>query len=756
MKRKRDSGSKRSKHAAMKGNTPVNPHLCSYCRSVFENIQKIPYPPIVHLEDDGVVERHSGEDLEKGQETFHHWPTFDTFMASVSRECHLCNLLLSIIPSQKRAILEGEALRFKESRSTIEIIHSGERVGDQHHYDLYLLHASSKEEDESLDSGPEDYLESWDFWRMMRLVLEPYEGSDTCSCSEDALRASTASMEAAAASWVSTCITSHDDCNRDPNAFSYSQKILQRALKSDECEHVRDRHFRSRRFKSGSSIRPRRLVAVGSKDDFSDVRLCPSSIIQLDYTYVTLSHCWGPDGLSYKLTSALEECFMRRLPWEDMPQTFKDAIVFTRKLKNRLGVDYIWIDALCIIQDSPEDWKNESGIMGHVYKNALCNLAASSGLNSDHGLFHARSPFSFHQCIIKGGPKSALQGSFVIRSPSDWFHQLDDSPLSTRAWAYQEILLAPRVVYFTPLCLFWKCSSLCASEKDEELIDVPVPQVISFQGLALEELSTPHDSTRANQVHEFWHHIVRDYSQGELTYPGDRLVAISGLAKETQSLMRNLSVSPLTYVAGLWMCCFTFGMLWYVSDRRAKTRLEGSCAPSWSWASVKGEIGHAIEFTEESNALVPPLKIIAVKAEYVNEDSFGQVKSAAVRLRGSLLKYAWPLQASWRPHQMWQHRGSELIFDVEDTELPREPLSVLYYLPCMHKEGYRELVGNAPVVGLLLEKIKEVKGYYRRCGFFKEAGDTSPDFLKDAERIPLEPTEYHQRHSTGTYTISII
>lgn len=125
---------------------------------------------------------------------------------------------------------------------------------------------------------------------------------------------------------------------------------------------------------------------------------------------------------------------------------------------------------------------NQYGIMGHIYENALCNLAAFPGTNSHHGLFRARNSVSFHRCIIKEGQK-ALEGT--IRSPSDYFNQLERSPLSTRAWVYQEILLAPRVVYFNPFCLFWQCCSLCASEKGEELIE---PQVVSSQGLALDAL----------------------------------------------------------------------------------------------------------------------------------------------------------------------------------------------------------------------------------------------------------------------------
>ena len=69
----------------------------------------------------------------------------------------------------KLTILEEEALKYKKTQSIIEIIRGGERMGDWCNDDFYLLHALSKEEDESLDTAPEDQLESWRFWQEVRL-----------------------------------------------------------------------------------------------------------------------------------------------------------------------------------------------------------------------------------------------------------------------------------------------------------------------------------------------------------------------------------------------------------------------------------------------------------------------------------------------------------------------------------------------------------------------------------------------------------
>ena len=121
---------------------------------------------------------------------------------------------------------------------------------------------------------------------------------------------------------------------------------------------------------------PSRLVSVGVKDDFSDIRICSSADLPPGSRYLTLSHCWGPIGVPAKLLEASLAAYENRLPWTLLPQTFKDAIVVTRHLTQEFHVSHVWIDALCIVQDSAEDWRRESAVMGDVYTGSLCNLAA--------------------------------------------------------------------------------------------------------------------------------------------------------------------------------------------------------------------------------------------------------------------------------------------------------------------------------------------------------------------------------------------
>ncbi|PQE07156.1 Heterokaryon incompatibility protein [Rutstroemia sp. NJR-2017a BVV2] len=73
------------------------------------------------------------------------------------------------------------------------------------------------------------------------------------------------------------------------------------------------------------------------------------------------------------------DCFKQALPMEELPQTFKDAITVTRQL----GLQYIWIDSLCIIQHDQEDWFRESAKMGDIFESSSCTLAAVDALDDD-------------------------------------------------------------------------------------------------------------------------------------------------------------------------------------------------------------------------------------------------------------------------------------------------------------------------------------------------------------------------------------
>ena len=114
---------------------------------------------------------------------------------------------------------------------------------------------------------------------------------------------------------------------------------------------------------------PTRVIDVG-KHVFSNPRLILGSELEPGTKYATLSHCWGRSTQTRLLRSNLSS-LRQKLPWKELSKTFKDVFKVTRYL----GIRYLWIDSLCIIQDSPEDWARESSAMSKVYSNGYCNIA---------------------------------------------------------------------------------------------------------------------------------------------------------------------------------------------------------------------------------------------------------------------------------------------------------------------------------------------------------------------------------------------
>jgi hypothetical protein len=136
---------------------------------------------------------------------------------------------------------------------------------------------------------------------------------------------------------------------------------------------------------SSTSYRPTRLLRISGSSN--NIRLCEKDEVPKDVMYATLSHCWG-SVVEHKLTTTNIDSFKKSISLHSLAKTFQDAVEAAR----RLGVDYIWIDCFCIIQDSLEDWTQESVAMQHVYGNSYCNIAVTASRDGRGGCVRARDP----------------------------------------------------------------------------------------------------------------------------------------------------------------------------------------------------------------------------------------------------------------------------------------------------------------------------------------------------------------------------
>lgn len=319
-----------------------------------------------------------------------------------------------------------------------------------------------------------------------------------------------------------------------------------------------------------------------------------------DQRYATLSHCWGSNGPEIKLKEENINEFRSAIPWDPLPLTFKEAIVAVHKL----GLQYIWIDALCIIQNSSEDWAHESSVMTDVYSNCFVNISAISAADGRGGLFRKRDPSLYQPCVIPASGSHSQQPWCC--HVDDWYHVMERGrgmvPLSDRAWVVQERFLAPRIVHFSEGQIHWECVELCTSENVPGLCEEVMSQTY--------DTSKCYDNKRLNFKHELfstdkarsatgggglyrlWDNIVSEYSQHSITLDTDRPVAIAGLAS---LFCRMLHLQEDDYVCGLWRPRLLSGMMWITSrasGQHSNTRVFNirneriPDAPSWSWLST--------------------------------------------------------------------------------------------------------------------------------------------------------------------------
>jgi hypothetical protein len=121
---------------------------------------------------------------------------------------------------------------------------------------------------------------------------------------------------------------------------------------------------------------PTRVIDVGSCAETwtRRVHIVHPAIENLQGPYTTLSYCWGGAQDSSLKTTNLQkyEDPLFGINIANLPKKLQDAILVTR----RLGIRFLWVDSLCIVQDDPNDWKREAATMCHVYQNSHLTIAA--------------------------------------------------------------------------------------------------------------------------------------------------------------------------------------------------------------------------------------------------------------------------------------------------------------------------------------------------------------------------------------------
>jgi hypothetical protein len=425
--------------------------------------------------------------------------------------------------------------------------------------------------------------------------------------------------------WMKACLSHHKGCRRSP-------------LSADEQYFL-----------------PTRVINVG--DGHQNPFLYLVSKEEMG-SWVSLSYCWGGDS-DFVLTKSTFRTLVDSPDLHNFPQTIQDAIIITRNL----GMQFLWVDALCIFQDSLDDWQSEAPKMESVYHNAVLTIVAADSPAVSTGIFKQRDiiptcslPWKVpnftppgHLAIESEDRKSDLN---IGRSVSISLNKADyqrnylpdpsNSRWASRGWTLQEDLLSWRTLSYTSTQVLWGCSTLKVWE-DGQLASKNSTD--SENPLSFHKYTTlswkclePHIDKSLTALYEGyndWYQLVTVYSSRQLTKEADRLAAIEGLARKIQPHFID------SYCAGLWKNDLIFGLIWAwtkLQDPSASLRKQNPdlAWPSWIWTSLHDQVRWCFapqRRSAETGYTYKELgRIESVSLDYSTESLYGMVNKGELVL----------------------------------------------------------------------------------------------------------------------------
>jgi hypothetical protein len=493
---------------------------------------------------------------------------------------------------------------------------------------------------------------------------------------------------------------------------------------------------------------PRRILDVGPVgdgviEDFP-VRLKESQEGE-KAIYTTLSYCWGDPQYQLTTVKANLQAHLQGLPIDErLPRTFADAIRVTR----HLGIQYLWIDALCIIQDDETDKLEQIEAMSDIYRNSTVMIAASSASEVSEGFLRNCKPLKAVgklPLLVSTSGEPEQHGLIYLRG--DWVSvSVSDEPLYSRAWTFQEAVLSPRVLDFNTYKSVHMCSHLEYPSifSGHKVVGHEWPGEDIFKNIHRLEASQffqslyfmhPRYMFRNGEFDRdkfgMWRDVVYEYSARRLTFPGDRLPALSGIA-------RRLTPFAGTYVAGLWKESLVYHLGWehqsmrdwplgeFQADRdlfHVQNSRDGVVtsrpSPSWSWVSVPYGVFIA-------PLLKPDATLVECHVDTVSDQSpYGQVQQGTIMLQARIIDFS---DLQFVPSVF--HESDRVAFETDrsiilDFREPRfsqrgKTTRLLYLGSRSHwEEPYKvSLASKADARTFLVINKTEAGDTYRRVGTF--------------------------------------
>ena len=386
---------------------------------------------------------------------------------------------------------------------------------------------------------------------------------------------------AAAREWTHVCHSTHIDCER-----SYERDL------------------------------PTRVLCIAN----DSVKLVETNELWDDTRYAALSYCWGGDQEQKTTIQNLRQRHKEGIKLAELPKVLQDAVAVT----TQLGLSYLWIDSLCIVQDDKLDKEAEVAKMADIYSGAYVTISAAISRSVGEGFLGDRNPSKNrrHVVPIKTLCPDGKTGWTYLYRPE--VYQPNEEPLNTRGWTLQEHLLSPRLLIYGSWQLRWVCRTLQASDGGPDVVyprsferltsklqSGRTVEHIRQEGIAaLDEnrlAKSYHCMKEMDDIVDLWPSLVAAFTRRELSVPSDRPAAMYGIAMQYAELCSDV------YAAGLWGTNIARQLLWKrpntYHSQAGLTPGRNTRPPSWSWISVDGQVTWELGLARRD----PQLKVLSCR-----------------------------------------------------------------------------------------------------------------------------------------------
>ncbi|PMD34738.1 HET-domain-containing protein [Hyaloscypha variabilis F] len=471
---------------------------------------------------------------------------------------------------------------------------------------------------------------------------------------------------------------------------------------------------------------PTRLLDLRDADGNINIRLIETKAIECPEPYITLSHRWG-DAVFLKLLTENLDNLKAGISIDALPRTFCDAIEVTRRFKIR----YLWVDSLCILQDSIDDWNREASQMSGVYQHAICNIAATGAVDSTEGLFFDKNLFAIRPCKVSIPVRNSVAEfkNVYVMDYDFWDDRIGRAPLIRRGWVVQERLLARRVLHSNRDQLYWECRERSACEIFPNAIPESMMPLGHFKDIVPnpkldEDVSTASDPGNSKDV--IWSKILSSYSRAELSNPDDREAALSGILRMLEGIFDD------TCIAGLWRRSLPAQLLWWPSGSAEPS--PHYRAPSWSWLSINGQVyayrpGLIKETDRDTFPESATAELEAIDIRRSGESALSSITSGFIRLRGILVPVKWPKAYKYHTNVPLTIDGKEdlnIHGDFDHASFAVD--SAGWIMQIIADRMSEEFHGS----GLVLQLTPD--GSFRRIGIFESADEGTRYLLSRRHR----------------------